>query len=129
MGIEVMADTLSRFVPVYQYIFSFEDPSRPSWYKPMRGSGLGIPHFDDMPYFFPKPPAGDSGEWSEATLTTHMRLLSMWSTCCKSPANNRGQEQDVNLRADMEPAQPRGEDLLEHHQGAHNGKQYPLLGQ
>ena len=23
-GIEVMADTLSQFVPVYQYIFSFE---------------------------------------------------------------------------------------------------------
>jgi len=79
-GIEVMADTLSQFVPVYQYIFSFEDPTRPAWYKPMRGSGLGIPHFDDMPYFFAMPPAGDIEEWSEATLTTQKRLCSMWST-------------------------------------------------
>ena len=66
----------------------------------MRGSGLGIPHFDDMPYFFPMLPAGplfyflsiklppdflciasyqvvlfvgDIGEWSEATLTTQKR--------------------------------------------------------
>ena len=69
-----MADTLSRYVPVYQYIFSFEvcepsltgsetlfkiqDPTRPAWFKPMRGSGLGIPHFDDMPYFFSMPLAG-----------------------------------------------------------------------
>ena len=35
-----------------------QDPTRPAWYKPMRGSGLGIPHFDDMPYFFAMPPAG-----------------------------------------------------------------------
>lgn len=127
----------------------------------MRGSGLGIPHFDDMPYFFAMPPAGllfyflsiklppdfllhsivpscslcrryrrmvrgDPDHTYEVMSTTANRVLrlilfqiviNVVNFCCQSPANNRGQEQDVNLRADMEPAQPRGEDLLEHHQG------------
>ena len=45
-------------------------------------------------------------------------VINVVNFCCHPPANKRGQEQDVNLRADMEPAQPRGEDLLEHHKGS-----------
>ena len=70
---------------------------------------------------------GDPDHPKEVLSTTAHRVLrlilfqiviNVVNFCCQSPANNRGPEQVVNIRADMEPAQPRGEDLLEHHQGS-----------
>ena len=80
---------------------------------------------------------GDPDHPKEVLSTTAHRVLrlilfqiviNVVNVCCQSPANNREQEQVVNLRADMESAQPRGKELLEHHQGAHDGEQQPLLG-
>ena len=70
---------------------------------------------------------GDPDHPEEVMSTTANRVLrlilfqiviNVVNFCCHPPANKRGQEQVVNLRADMEPAQPSGEDLLEHHQGS-----------
>ena len=70
---------------------------------------------------------GDPDHTYEVMSTTANRVLrlilfqiviNVVNFCCHPPANKRGQEQVVNIRADMEPAQPRGEDLLEHHKGS-----------